>query len=256
MEIISKIFNWIKGIPFYIWIIVITLGIGCYFIYKDYKRSSSYVPVVVHLKDSVYENKKGELYKAELAAILSAKDLKKQYDNLYEEYKKIKDAKPLVITQTIIETKIDSVYIPTTISQSDSGYHFKWDYRKEFDKNNYVSIEGETKADSILREATTLIKSLRIGSDLTLDLITNSDYPSTLEIITRSNNPYLNIIKTEGAVIDPLKNPAIKKLIKKNEDKWSVGFIGGFGAMYGIDDKGLHYGPYIGIGVTKKLFSF
>ena len=119
-----------------------------------------------------------------------------------------------------------------------------------------MSIEGETKADSILKDATTLIKSLRIGSDLTLDVISNPEYPSTLEIITRSNNPYVNIISTEGAIIDPLKNPAIKKILKKNQKTWAVGIHGGFGATYGIDDKNLHYGPTISIGITKKLFSF
>ena len=223
-------------------------------VWKDYRASSSYTPVVINQKSEYYENKKHEIYKASLAAILEAKDLKKQYVDLYEEYEKLKKDKPLVITNTITETKIDSIPIPTVVSAD--GKTFDWTWNKEFDKSNYVHIEGQTKMDSVLNEASTLMKTLKIGSDLKVDFISNEDYPSTLKVIARSNNPYVSVVNTEGAIIDPAKHPAFKQIIKSKQKKWHIGIQGGFGVSYDMYHKQFGYGPYIGVGVTKSIIGF
>lgn len=250
----SRIWEKIKKVPLMWWIVIALTLLSAFYIWKDYQASSSYVPVVINQKSDYYENKKGELYKASLAAILEVKDLKKQYDNLYEEYQKLKKDKPLVITQTIIETKIDSIYIPTTIGED--GKTFMWEWHKDIDKSNFVHIEGETKMDSILNEATTLMKSLRVGSDLYVDFISNPDYPTTLKVIARSNNPYVSILDTQGTIVDPMKHPAFKAILKKNKKTWGVGIQAGFGLNYDINKKNIGVGPYVGIGISKNIISF
>ena len=253
---ISSIWNKIKEVPIWKWIFLGVVIFIAVLVWRDYKDSTSYTPVVIHQNTEWYENKKGELYKAELAAILEVKDLKKQYANLYEEYEKIKKEKPLVITETVTETKIDSIFIPTTIAHSDSTVEFNWCWHEDIDTNNYLHFEGKTSADSLLQNAYTTLNKVRIGSDLVLDFITNKDYPTTLQVIARSNNPYVSIVSTEGAIIDPLKNPAIKALVNKSKDKWHIGIQGGFGIQYDMVNQKLGAGPYIGIGVTKTILSF
>ena len=254
MSYFCNIIDKIKKVP-WMWIAIIaaTVLIGI-LIWRDYSSSRSYVPVVVSQKSEYYENRKGELYKASLAAILEVKDLKKQYDELYTEYDKLKKDKPLVITQTIVETRIDSVYIPTSVS--NDGKTFLWEWHKDIDKNNFVHLEGETKMDSVMNEATTLMKSLRVGSDLYVDFISNKDYPSTLRVIARSNNPYVSVINTDGVIVDPAKHPAFKSIFKAKQKKWHIGLQAGFGASYDIAHKQLGYGPYVGIGVTKSIIGF
>ena len=250
---IGSIFSKVKEVP--LWKIVL-LGIVIFLsvlVWQDYKESSSYVPTVIHSNVEWFENKKGEVYKAELAAILKAKDLQKQYEDLYEEYEKLKKEKPLVITNTITETRVDSIFVPTSVVHGDSAVRFDWTWHKDIDTNNYLHFEGYTSADSLLQEAYTSLSKIRIGSDLVLDFISNKDYPTTLQVIARSNNPYVSIVSTEGAIIDPLKNPAIKALINKNKPKWSIGFQGGIGLQYDMFNQRVGAGPYIGIGITKTI---
>lgn len=243
----------IKKVPM-VWLFVIGLSLlSLFFIWKDY-RSSSYLPVVVNQKSEYYENKKGEMYRASLAAILEVRDLKKQYNDLYEEYQKLKKDKPLVITHTVVETRVDSIYLPTSVSED--GKTLMWNWHKDIDKNNFVHIEGETKLDSIFNESTTLMKSLRVGSDLYVDFISNPDYPSTLQVIARSNNPYVSIMNTEGTVIDPLKHPAFKAISNKNKKKWGIGIQVGYGVGYDMLNKNISAGPYVGIGISKNIIVF
>lgn len=250
MYVIDKI----KEVPKIVWIVIlvasIVLGIA---IWRDLS-SSRYEPVVINQKTEYYENKKGELYKASLAAILEVKNLKKQYDDLYDEYQKIKKDKPLVITHTITETKLDSVPLQTTLSADKRT--MTWEWHKDISENNFIHLEGQTKIDSLMENATTLMKSLRIGSDLYVDFISNPDYPSTLQVVARSNNPYVNILDTKGTVVDPLSHPAFKTIMKKNEKKWSIGIQAGYGVSYDVSRKTVGSGPYIGIGITKRIIAF
>jgi len=131
-----------------------------------------------------------------------------------------------------------------------------WEWHKDISENNFIHLEGQTKIDSLMENATTLMKTLRVGSDLYVDFISNPDYPSTLQVVARSNNPYVNILDTRGTVVDPLSHPAFKSILKKNEKKWSIGLQAGYGVNYDVSRKTVGTGPYIGIGITKRIIAF
>ena len=83
-----------------------------------------------------------------------------------------------------------------------------------------------------------------MNANITLDILDNGD--NKLRMISRTDNPYINITNMDGVVFDPTDSKVLNKFYKKK--KWSIGpYIG-----YGITGKG-KLQPSIGIGISYGI---
>ena len=102
-------------------IIILLLGIGCGVYYHKYQKAEGQV-VIWNDSAYIYKNKYGEEYAAKNTYILQVDQLKKYNEELYAEYQSLKDH-PVVITKTVIVTKIDSVeQIHMVLNTMDNYY--------------------------------------------------------------------------------------------------------------------------------------
>jgi hypothetical protein len=90
---------------------------------------------------------------------------------------------------------------------------------------------------------------MKVNTGITLDLI---DDGKQLRVITKSENPYINVNDINSVVIDPIKSKTLSKYF--NRQHFIVGPYIGYGI--GIHDNKLIHTPTIGIGVTYKIFGF
>lgn len=203
-----------------------------------------------------FKNKAGDEYKAKIIAFREAAELKKANDSIASEYQKIKNQKPLVVTKTVTETRIDSVEVPTEIIKYPNHYAINWAYDETFSSENFIRFNGTTTTDSLLTSAKTTLNRLSIGTDLIVDVVSNKNDEKTLSVIARSNNPYVNVTDIQGAIIDPTKNPAIKAQFPTK--RWSIGPYVGYGATVtsGSDGTKVSLGPSAGISIHYNLISW
>ena len=210
------------------------------------------------LPDSMYvvKNNHGDEYNAKPTGVFTKDELKQYSDSLFAEYEKIKKDNPVVITKTYVETHVDTLKIPTTMTTDNIDgkkiYNFNWDYSEQSNSNNYMSINGVTSVDSTLHNPITSLNSMRLGTTLTLDMVDNPDQKGTLRIQARSSNPRVNISNLEGAIINPKKNKVISSQFKQN--KWSLGLHVGYGATF--TGTSINVGPTISLGISRNILTF
>lgn len=186
--------------------------------------------------------------------IKNNKELKEYADSLYIENKRLRKIKlnPIVITKTNTVTKLKNVPAITTVDKYPGYYMISWKYGKTYDNNNFISLNGETKADSLMKNVTTKISNLTVASDLILDVTDNDK--NTIKILARSNNPLISITNIEGSIINPKKSKTISSYFKPK--RWSIGFNLGEGIGYSNQTGNFTLSPYIGIGLSYNLISF
>ena len=66
------------------------------------------------------------------------------------------------------------------------------------------------------------------------------------QFFIQTDNPYVKFTSIEGSVIDGTK-------LYPKKQKWSWGLQGGLGMVYGLTQKQVDLGLYLGIGVQKKF---
>lgn len=210
--------------------------------------------VAIQEESDVYKNKADEEYRAKTILVQTNKELKKSNDSLYAEYKKIKKDDPLIITKTILETRVDTLPMETVIVHSSPNeYHFNWSYSENVDNNNYFRIGGHTTTDSLMSVAATSLDSMSLGADLKLNVV-KSEADNALRIVARSNNPRVKITQMEGVVLDPTKNELIKSYFPPK--RWGVGVGLGVGVGYDITGKRVSVGPQVTVGINYNLFNW
>lgn len=229
-------------------IIILLLGAGvAIFSYKYHKAEGQ----IVIWNDSTYyyKNKYGEEYNAKNAYILKSEQLQQYNDELYKEYKSLKD-NPVVITKTKIITKIDTLQtLPYDIQFNDSMIAWKW---KANDKD-YYKLNGNSKVDLTNENSPqTTIDNLEIDAKLSLNVIDNGQQ---LAVIAKTDNPYMKLDSMQSVIIDPLESPTIKNCFKPK--RWGLSVYLGLGVNCGYDpinkNVGLNIGPSAGVAVTYDL---
>ena len=251
-SIFNFIINFFKKFSFKDWLLFISI-IGMIILYMLYNHAqdqllynrNSYADTL-----TVYKNKLGEAYTAKNTYVQTVKDLKKTNAELYEEVKNLKDHS-VVIVKTKTEFKKDTVYTQkdsiNPVYHNDSLYYnLCWSANQE---KQYYSFNGITKVKYDFSDFSTLIKDMKVNTGITLDLI---DDGKQLRVITKSENPYINVNDINSVVIDPTKSKTLSKYF--NRQHFIVGPYVGYGI--GIHDNKLITTPTIGIGITYKIFGF
>lgn len=214
-----------KYIIFALLVIIILLTFGTAFFYNKYQNAAGQV-VIWNDSAYVYKNKYNEEYAAKNTYILKAEQLESYNEELYKEYKALKD-NPIVITKTEIITRVDTV--KTTISdveiQNDS---ISWNWNAN-DSNFYV-INGVSGLNTKNMNPYTTINNLTFDTKLTLDVVDNG---SQLSVVAKSNNPYVTLSNMQSVVIDPLNSPTIKNMSKPK--RWGFGPSVSAGVYAGYD---------------------
>ena len=199
------------------------------------------------------KNKNGDTEASKDVVIGSSKDLEKLNKELADELKK-ENGKVYELNQIIANIKQvpgDTIKIKDTeIKYSNGIYTLNWNYDTIYNDKNNHHIKGLNKLtfkDTCVEKLETFILSDNFNFNLVTGLRENKD--GQLEIFVRSDYPNLNVSSLEGAIIDPDKNPIMKKYA--NTYKFHIGpYIG-----LGFDNK-LSPGFQIGLGVQYNLIGF
>ena len=76
-----------------------------------------------------------------------------------------------------------------------------------------------------------------------------------LYLISRSNNPYLNITNVNGGFID-INNSKVLNNYYKKQNKWSLGVSMGVYGIYGLSNKKFDFGPGVGLSLNYHFCSW
>ena len=248
LDTIKNIFIWLyKKLTFkdYVIILFVMISCVCYMKYRHYESKSIKPTLVIYNSDSleIYKNKLKNLYVSKKIYVQNIKDLQNQNCELAQELKSLKD-NPLVITQTKMHTKIDTVYAQSdTIIHGDSIYNLKWHIDEP---KGYYAVIGGTDVRKDFSSFSAHIDQFTMNTNLTLDIIEDK---SGIRLIGRTDNPYISISNMDGVMFDPSKSKYLKKYYKQK--KWSIGPTIGYGLS-----KDLKLTPYIGIGISYGIIQF
>lgn len=248
--------NLFKKMTFKDWIIVL-LCVLClvFFLFnRHYKNELLTQKVVYNDSITTYKNKLGEEYKAKTVYVQTIKDLKTNNAELYKEVQSLKD-NPLVVVKETMKVKMDTVVMESdTIiverktvvddegKETTEGVHELYWHKS----NDYYKIEGNTVVKNDFSSFTTSLTNMEMPVELYTDII---EKDKNIQIITKTNNPYVSIINTEGVVLDPSKSKVLKQYFKQK--RWGIGPHVGVGLTSDLKIR-----PYIGIGIQYNVFSF
>jgi hypothetical protein len=182
------------------------------------------------------EMKNGELISVRDSYIVNNAELREELNmskKAYKELEKVLDSKISYIAQiestvkfdTVVTVKDSIVYVGDEVASVIFNY-----------KDDWLSFLGE--AD--LFEQKTTLYEVNINAPVTVGL--TDDY----QVFVNTPNPHVNFTSIESYIVDE------SKLYPKKQ-KWSWGLQGGFGALYGLNQKQFDVGFYLGIGVEKKF---
>ena len=217
-------------------IIILLLGIGCGIYYHKYQKTERQV-VIWNDSAHIYKNKYNEEYTAKNTYILKAEQLQAYNDELYKEYKSLKD-NPIVITKTEVVTKLDTIYTNTHDVIHDSDMiAWAWDVKD----STYYKISGQSIA--------------YLNNDSTKTIIDNGEQ---LSVIAKTDNPYMQLGDMQSVVIDPMNSPTLKNYYRPK--RWGLSLYLGAGLNVGYDlinkGVGVNAGGSIGIAITYDLIQW
>ena len=178
------------------------------------------------------ELKNGELLTTRDLYISKESELKNILDITEKEVKELKkklgstltyisDIQSRVEFDTIFAVKDSIIYITPQTIKNNFKYGDEW-----------VDLRGESLMNLTDSTSQTTINKLSINVPLRTGITDN------YKIFIQSDNPYVNFISIEGAVLD-------KSKINKKQ-RWSHGISFGVGVQYGIVSKRFDVGPQIG----------
>jgi hypothetical protein len=178
---------------------------------------------------------------------------------LKEEEGKVHRLQRIIATMgnTGADGSIDTLEVTNTVYKyADGSYGLKWGDTTYHDSLNFRQLAGVSdfrlvKNDSSgydVKPLTTKVTNDQIGFNIITGLKTNKDN-GMVEIFVRSDYPNFQVTELEGAIIDPNKDPVMKKFTRQK--KFTVGGYVGMGV-----DRNLQLTPQIGVGVGYTLFSF
>lgn len=201
------------------------------------------------LSDSLnfYKNKNNELYKEKQSYILDIKTLKEVNENIYNEYKKLKD-NPIVITETITEVKIKEIYIDNE-STIDSLNNIINNYKY---KDDYLTLNVNHFYNPSKQVGKLEIYDISMIASIYTNII---EKDKKLYLISKSDNPYLNITNVNGGFIDINSSKILNNYYKK-QNKWSLGVSMGIYGIYGLSNKKFDFGPGLGLSLNYHFCSW
>lgn len=222
------------SVPLYIWIIIFILFGGCIWcVSKQHDKLNTFETNLKASQSELIQVKRdnGDLISVNNMYKVKIGDLEKSIDVSKQEVKDLQrdlNASFSYISKLESQIKLpDTVYIENEIEEIDSSYIYKFNWR-----NEWMNLSGATKVFS--NNSITEIYDLNMDVPLIVGL--TDDY----KIFATTDNPYLHITSIEGAELD-------QNIFKKKWDiKWSMQL--GFGLNYGIINKSLDIGPYVGWG--------
>lgn len=242
--------NFFKSFSFRDWLLlIVSILLLCFFLRTRHLSSQlreanqNYTTEITS-----YINKASDEYKARQLAVLSLSDAKKENSELKEEIKNLKDH-PVIITKIKTDFRVDTVLLETVheiIPRHDTvpeTHIFNWGFSHP---ENYYSLNGHSSISSDFRNYSSVLDKLSVDSKMTVDLI---DDGKNLKIITRSDNPYVNISDVNSVVIDPRKSPVIKKYFPQK--RWGIGPSISFGVNQDIKPSW-----NLGISIHYSIFQF
>lgn len=229
-------------------IIILLLLIGFLLIQNrvfEKKTLDNYIVLTDSL--NVYKNKNDELYKEKQSYILDIKTLKEVNENLYNEYKKLKD-NPIVITETVTEVQIKEIYIENE-SVIDSLNNIINNYKY---KDEYLTLNAKHTYNPSKQIGNLEISDIIMKANIYTNII---EKDKKLYLISKSDNPYLNITNVNGGFID-INNSKVLNNYYKKQNKWSLGVSMGIYGIYGLSNKKFDFGPGIGLSLNYHFCSW
>lgn len=248
LNFIIKAFKWIFSnfknfIIALLFILCIVFALNYYTTEKELDETKT---ELINTNDSifVYKNKVDELYAATEIYVTDIKELKKVNEDLYKEYKNLKEH-PIVIEKINTIVKLDTIYIKdkVVVDSLNQMYTANFNY-----KDDYCNISGATVFNLKDINANTAIYNVEFPATFTTDIIEKS---GKLYFLTKCDNPYVEINNIEGAIISPEQS---KVLRKKFDKPWGV--MIGVGPAVIIVDNSFKIYPALQLTVGYKIFSF
>ena len=248
LDVIVKGFKWIFSSfkNFIIVLLTILCLVGACSLYRTKKDLERTKIELVESQDTtfIYKNKAGELYAACETYIADIKELKAANEELYKEWKNLKDH-PIIIEKVETVTKIDSVYIKddVVVDTLSNIYTATFNFT-----DKYYSIYGATTLDIPNKAASTSIYNIEIPATFTTDVIEKN---KKLYFLAKCDNPYVQINNIEGAIVSPEQSKVFKKRFNR---PWGV--MIGVGPSITVIDNTVRIYPALQLTVGYKFISF
>lgn len=241
--------NLLKDVKFYI-IIILVLIIGI-LIFQNNKYASdlNYSNVILTDSISYYKNKLDESYIQKESYIVQYEDLQRIHNDLAEEYRKLKD-NPIVITKVETQYEIKEVYIESDRHEIDSLQNIITNFYNYND--NYMRLNATHKLDLKTNIGDLQLNNITFDANIYTNII---ERDKRLYLISRSDNPYLNITNVHGGFID-LESSKVLNNFYKRENRWSLSFSTGLYAIYGIGNKKIDFGPGFGFSLNYNFVTW
>ena len=231
---------------FIIVLLVILCLAGAWSLYRTKKDLERTKIELVESQDTtiIYKNKIGELYAARETYIADIKELKAANEELYKEWKNLKDH-PIIIEKVETEIKRDTVYTKddVVVDSLSNIYTANFNFA-----DSHCSISGATTFDIPNKAASTSIYNIEFPATFTIDII---DKNNTLYLLTKCDNPYVQINNIEGAIVSPEQSKVFKKRFNR---PWGV--MIGVGPSITVIDNTVRIYPALQLTVGYKFISF
>jgi hypothetical protein len=243
---LDKILDLFKDVKFYIILILIFIIGFLIFQNNNYASKLNYNNVILTDSISYYKNKADELYIQKESYIIENEDLKRINSDLSKEYNNLKE-NPIVVTKVETKYEIKEVYIESDKAVIDSLNNIISNFYNYND--NYLSLNASHKLNLNTNIGNLELTNISMNSNIYTNII---EKDKRLYLISRSDNPYLNITNVDGGFIDLESSKVLNKFYKR-ENKWSFGVSGGLYAIYGLANKKIDFGPGFGLSITYSF---
>ena len=248
LDVIVKGFKWIFSSfkNFIIVLLTILCLVGACSLYRTKKDLERTKIELVESQDTtiIYKNKIGELYAARETYIADIKELKASYEELYKEWKNLKDH-PIIIEKVETEIKRDTVYIKddVVVDSLSNIYTANFNFA-----DSHCSISGATTFDIPNKAASTSIYNIEFPATFTMNVIEKN---KKLYFLTKCDNPYVQINNIEGAIVSPEQSKVFKKRFNR---PWGV--MIGVGPSITVIDNTVRIYPALQLTIGYKFISF
>jgi len=262
LDILNKIFTFLKPVGNFLkkcfkWmfsniknllivVITILLLITAFNFYTTKRELEKTKIELVEANDTtfVYKNKVGELYKARETYIASIKDLKTANEELYKEYKNLKEH-PIVVEKVETIIKIDSIKVKDSlvVDPQKNTYTSKFEYNEK-----WCNLSGTTFVDANKLSSNTTLNKIVFPATFTTDII---EKDKKLFFLTKCDNPYVQINNIQGAVISPEQSKVLKERFRR---PW--GIMVGVGPSVTVVNNTVKIYPSLQLTIGYKVIDF
>ena len=191
---LDKILDLFKDVKFYIILILIFIIGFLIFQNNNYASKLNYNNVILTDSISYYKNKADELYIQKESYIIENEDLKRINSDLSKEYNNLKE-NPIVVTKVETKYEIKEVYIESDKAVIDSLNNIISNFYNYND--NYLSLNASHKLNLNTNVGNLELTNISMNSNIYTNII---EKDKRLYLISRSDNPYLNITNGLGVL--------------------------------------------------------